>query len=77
MRRFFAVTFSALALAGAGSAQELKAKVPTVDPGELNRLADQLADRDYRVRESAGKKLGTGGRCACRCAATLPPLARH
>ncbi len=61
MRRFLAATVSALALAGAGSAQELKAKVPTLDPGELNRLADQLADRDYRVRESAGKKLAELG----------------
>ena len=61
MRRFLAAAVSVLALAGAGSAQELKAKVPTVDSAELTRLADQLADRDYRVRESAGKKLAELG----------------
>ena len=61
MRRFLAATVSALALAGVVSAQELKAKVPTVDSADLAGLADQLADRDYRVRESAGKKLGELG----------------
>ena len=61
MRRFVAAAVSALALARAGYSQELKAKVPTVDSAELTRLADQLGDRDYRVREQAGKRLGELG----------------
>ena len=57
MRRFLAAAISSLAIAGAGYSQELKAKLPAVEPAELNRLAEQLGDRDYRVREQAGKRL--------------------
>ena len=57
MRRFLAAAISSLAIAGAGYSQDLKAKLPAVEPAELNRLAEQLGDRDYRVREQAGKRL--------------------
>lgn len=70
MRRFLAANVSALALSGAASAQELKAKVPVAETAEMARLADRLADRDYRVRESAGQRLGELG------ADALPTLRR-
>ncbi len=57
MRRFLAGTISALAFAGSGYSQDLKAKWPAADAAEPARLADQLGDRDYRVREQAGKRL--------------------
>jgi len=56
MRRFLAATVSALAFAGLGYSQDLKAKMPAVGESELARLSEQLGDRDYRVREAAGKR---------------------
>ena len=61
MRRFLAVAVSALAVAGSGSSQELEAKMPAVGESELARLSEQLGDRDYRVREAAGKRFADLG----------------
>ncbi len=61
MRRFLAATVSALAVAGSGYSQDLKAKMPVVGESELARLSEQLGDRDYRVREAAGKRFADLG----------------
>ena len=57
MRRFFAATILALAVAGTGYPQELKVKGAPADGAELIQLANQLEDRDYRNRDDAGKQL--------------------
>ncbi len=61
MRRILATAVSALALAGPGYSQDLKAKWPGADGAALTKLADGLGDRDYRTREEAGKRLGEAG----------------
>lgn len=70
MRRFLTITFSTFALGGLLHAQELQARFPTADPAELTRLAGQLGDREYRVREQAGKRFAEIG------ADSLPTLAK-
>ena len=57
MRRILAAAISALAFAGSGLSQDLKAKWPGADAEELTKRAAQLGDRDYRTREEAGKHL--------------------
>ena len=61
MRRILAAAVSALAFAGTGYSQELKAKWPGAATAELARIADRLGDRDYHTREEAGKLLNEAG----------------
>ena len=73
MRRFLAAAVSALSVAGSGYSQDLQAKMPAVAESELVRLSEQLGDRDYRVREAAGKRFADLG---ADCLPALKSVAR-
>ena len=53
----FIIVISASAFAGASYSQEVRVPLKLADSAELSRLATRLGDRDYRIREEAGKRL--------------------
>ena len=56
MLRFFIIAVSASAFTGAAYSQETGIRFKLADSAELSRLTTRLGDRDYRIREEAGKR---------------------